>query len=227
MPQEATHELVRSHWALCQLTGDTRRIWRQIDAPSALLNCSTRRAEASLVAKPIAGHATQVLCCLMRSSSSNDTKPIHAGLLAGAEFLRSLTIPDLALPAFLLDSNRAGEPTGSALNNDVYFDNRSLSFPTDFPSGVFLKAHGIERVLLVQLSGTKPQRDINYTLGRWQNEGLRISSMSLENQNDIQDIRVQKPSWLSSIFYRATALLSLSRNSLAGFGATIDHQAGG
>src|SRR5262249_25610457 len=53
------------------------------------------------------------------------------------------------------------------------FDNRSISFTTDFPSANFLAAHGIARVMLVQKSSAEPQPDLAHSLRRWQDGGVK------------------------------------------------------
>ena len=73
-----------------------------------------------------------------------DVKPIMAALWHGASRLQMLALPPEAPPAFLLDANRRGveEPFAGC------FDNRSVSFITDFPSSNFLLAHQIHDRLL-------------------------------------------------------------------------------
>src|SRR5579859_3707035 len=93
-----------------------------------------------------------------------DVLPIISALRKGAEQLAQLNLPFDAPPAFLLDANRQG--WRKMIPGE--FDNRSVSFTTDFPSANFLAAQGIERVILVQKGKLEPQPDLAHTLRRWQ-----------------------------------------------------------
>src|SRR6185503_10656841 len=64
-----------------------------------------------------------------------DVAPISTALWLGAEQLAQLDLLPEAPPAFLLDANRRGE---GLLAAPGHFDNRSISFVTDFPSANFL-----------------------------------------------------------------------------------------
>src|SRR4051812_19923908 len=79
------------------------------------------------------------------SVAAVDVLPILSALRAGAEQLARLNLPDDAPPAFLLDANRHG--TRKMMSDE--FDNRSVSFTTDFPSATFLTAKGIQQIILV------------------------------------------------------------------------------
>src|SRR5438034_11376896 len=105
-----------------------------------------------------------------------DVHPIMAALWHGAARLQGLALQPEAPPAFLLDANRRGveEPFAGC------FDNRSVSFITDFPSSNFLLAHQIHGVLLVQISGHQPQPDLAHTLRRWQEARIAIDLKRLD-----------------------------------------------
>ena len=140
--------------------------------------------------------------------------------------LRSATAPleRLALaadrpPAFLLDAQRR-LGTGTAPQPGKY-DNRSISLPTDFPSGLFLRSHGIRQVLLVQQSTTVPQVDLAHTLLAWQEAGLSILAKRLDTDDPAEPIRVARPSHFRVMWYRLLATLGLRRNPLGGFGGRI------
>jgi len=70
-------------------------------------------------------------------------------------------------------ANRRGD--GRKIEPDE-FDNRSISFTSDFPSANFLASHGIQRVMLVQKNSFEPQSDLTHSLRRWQDGGLLLSA---------------------------------------------------
>jgi len=147
-----------------------------------------------------------------------DATSILNAQVEGAEALRDARLLDHAPPAFLLDADRRWDdetPDAGA------FDNRSVSFPTDFPSGRFLLEQGFKRALLVQLSDTAPQADLVHTLRLWQKDGIELLKQSLQPPTQMQPLHVGKPSILSWIFFRARMLLRLQRNPLGGFGGMI------
>ena len=119
-----------------------------------------------------------------------DILPIISALRAGAEQLAATAIPPNAPPAFLLDSNRQGSQRG-LLPND--FDNRSICFTTDFPSGNFLLAQGIQNVLLVQPTLRAPQSDLAHPLLRWQEAGLSLKRMGLDLAGPPMPLEVPRP----------------------------------
>jgi hypothetical protein len=67
-------------------------------------------------------------------------------------------------------------------------DNRSISLPTDFPSGQLLRARGIRRILLVQEAASLPQADLSHTLRRWQEAGLAILAKRLDEPSQARPI---------------------------------------
>ena len=127
-------------------------------------------------------------------------------------------------PAFLLDANRRGE--GSAATPGR-FDNRSVSFTTDFPSATFLAAHGIRRALLIQSAGEHPQPDLAHTLRRWQDGGIVIESKALDASGPPVSIEVRKPSGFGFLWYRALCMLGLRRHRLGGFGGFVPEPSAG
>lgn len=147
-----------------------------------------------------------------------DATSILNALVEGAEALRDAQLPNVAPPVFLLDADRRwGDETPDA----GAFDNRSVSFPTDFPSARFLREHGIKRVLLVQLCDAAPQADLVHTLRLWQKDEMELLKQSLQPPTEMQPLHVGQPSILSWIFFRARMLLRLQRNPLGGFGGMI------
>lgn len=132
-----------------------------------------------------------------------------------------------APPAFLLDSTRRTGHTPRPGD----FDNRSVSLPTDFPSATFLKSRGIERViLLVSEHPTLPAADLSHTLVRWQEAGIPIHAMVVDDAlhgSALELIRVHKPKWFRLMWQNALALLGLRRHPLGGFGGTLPHPSSG
>jgi hypothetical protein len=154
-----------------------------------------------------------------------DVEPISKALENGAQILSSLKIKSDAPPAFLLDSNRRIGRIGAAPG---CFDNRSISFPTDFPSANFLHAQKIQRVILIQTIGEQPPSDLAHTLLRWQDAGFSIELKNLNSDMPPKICKIQKPSWFGLLCYRFLAAFGFHRNQLGGFGGIIpDPSSGG
>ena len=155
-----------------------------------------------------------------------ELRPAMGQLWAGAAQLASLHLPDDAPPAFLLDAHRRPGRSPRASTGD--FDNRSVSFPTDFPSAATLSASGVGAVLLIQeTANIPPQSDVAHTLLRWQNENLamlRCGVVDLQS-TDGGDIGrpyvVTRPSWFGFFWYRLLVGLRLRPNLLGGFGGFL------
>ena len=159
-----------------------------------------------------------------RSVAAVNVLPILSGLKSGAEQLARLSLPADAPPAFLLDANRAG---GGRQMQEDEFDNRSVSFTTDFPSALFLAAHGIQRVLLVQKDRLEPQPDLAHTLRRWQDGGIKLERLWLETPAPPEPFTVPKPSWYGAMFQRVLAGLGFRRAWGGGFGAWVPSSSSG
>ena len=158
------------------------------------------------------------------SASLVDVAPILAALWHGTRLLQRTRLNPAAPPAFLLDANRRGEdgfPTPGG------FDNRSISFTTDFPSATFLAAHAIRRALLIQSIGHHPQPDLAHTLRRWQDGGIVIESKALDSSEPPVPIEVRKPSGFGFLWHRALSMLGLRRNRLGGFGGFVPEPSAG
>ncbi|MDB6029956.1 MAG: hypothetical protein JWM16_294 [Verrucomicrobiales bacterium] len=145
-------------------------------------------------------------------------EPIMSALWHGTSRLAQCAIAEHAPPVFLLDANRR---TGENIPEAGMFDNRSLSFTTDFPSENFLLAHGISKVVLVQHSGNQPQPDLAHTLRRWQEAGLVIEIKRLDTNGPPELCHVEKPSLYGQIWYRVKLAFGLIPNSLGGFGGYL------
>jgi hypothetical protein len=152
-------------------------------------------------------------------------EPIVAALRGGASTLRDLHLTAEAVPAFLLDADRA-RPQGKAAPGS--YDNRWLVFPQDFPSASFLQSRRIARVLLLQEAGrTQPAEDLAHVLRRWQEAGLEMLLAHPGEGGPPIPFQVQKPSRFRALSYRALALLGVHRNSAGGFGSVIPVAAAG
>jgi len=147
-----------------------------------------------------------------------DAIPIVRALATNAERLGQCSLPADAPPAFLLDANRQG---GLRKMLPSEFDNRSVSFTTDFPSANFLQANGINRALLVQKISRIPQSDLAHTLRRWQDGGLTLERISLDFPSAPERFEVAKPSWYGMMFQRALATFGFRRSFKGGFGAWV------
>src|SRR5258708_7382248 len=121
-------------------------------------------------------------------------------------------------PAFLLDANRRGEGLTPAPGR---FDNRSVSFTTDFPSGTFLVANGIFRVVLIQSGREDAQQDLAHTLRRWQDGGISIEMKRLDVAGPPLPFQVPVPSGFGLLWQRALGTLGLRRYGLGGFGGFV------
>lgn len=121
-------------------------------------------------------------------------------------------------PVFVLDADRR---LGHGIVSPGRFDNRSISLPTDFPSALFLRSRGIERVVLIQNAGMDPQEDLSHTLLAWQQGGVNILAKSLADEAPPAAIEVIRPSTFRSMTYRLFAAMGLKRSPLGGFGGTI------
>ena len=144
--------------------------------------------------------------------------PIMAALRNGAADLACLKLPTDAPPAFLLDSNRAGR--GRRMQPGE-FDNRSVSFTTDFPSTTFLVSQGIRRGILIQKDRSDPQPDLAHTLRRWQEAGLSLERKRLDLPGPPEPLTVSRPRWYRAMFQRALAAVGLRRAPDGGFGSWV------
>ena len=138
--------------------------------------------------------------------------------------LAKIQLPDGAPPIFMLDANRR-IAMGSTLPGA--FDNRSICFPTDFPSANFLLSCGIDRVMVVLLKRDWIEADLNHTLRQWQDGGMRIELKRLDQPDPPRPITVEKPSWYRSLFYRAFELMDFQKATLGGFGGVLPEPSSG
>jgi hypothetical protein len=151
-----------------------------------------------------------------------DVWPIVRALASAAPLLLQAPLPAAAPPAFLLDATRRG----AAAREGADFDNRSVSFPTDFPSGNLLRSRGFTRAVLVQAEDASPQPDLAHTLRRWQEAGIAIEVKALTLDGPPVPTQVQTPSWARLALYRLLALAGLRRAPLGGFGGQLEGSGG-
>ncbi len=152
------------------------------------------------------------------TSALIDVRFIVRAMRCATPLLRDLAISEDRPPVFLLDADRR---VGVGAPLPGRFDNRSISLPTDFPSAVFLRSRGIERVVLVQRTELEPQEDLAHTLLAWQEGGLTILAKSLLRDTGPEVIQVTRPSRFRAMWYRLLATVGLKRSPLGGFGGTI------
>jgi hypothetical protein len=149
---------------------------------------------------------------------------IAAALVAGAARLNQLRFDAAAPPAFLLDANRR---IGSGKLLAGLFDNRSVSFPTDFPSGNYLLSKEIRQVLLVQRTSSPPQQDLSHTLRLWQKAGLKVMAVSVLAPATIYPCNLKAPSRVGLWWHYLTAALGFRSHPLGGFGGLIPEPSAG
>jgi hypothetical protein len=146
---------------------------------------------------------------------------IERALGAGVAMLRRLTIAADAKPAFLLDSERgsilgAGEPGR--------YDNRWVVLPQDLPSAALLLQHGIKDIVLVRQRAYIPEQDLTHVLLRWQQGGLRLSAITVEDAARHENLALAIPSNFRKLWYSVIALTGLRRNNVGGFGDVVPEQ---
>jgi hypothetical protein len=159
-----------------------------------------------------------------RAVAAVNVQPIIGALRNGAETLSQLKLPPDAPPAFLLDANRSG--SGRKMEPDE-FDNRSVSFTTDFPSANFFIAHGIERIILAQRERLEPPADLAHSLRRWQDAGLILERKRVDSTDPLERFQVARPSWYGAMFQRVLLSLGLRRARSGGFGAWVPESSAG
>jgi hypothetical protein len=153
-----------------------------------------------------------------REVAAVNVLPIITALRQGADRLIGLNLPFDAPPAFLLDANRSGG--GRKMEPDE-FDNRSVSFTTDFPSAQFLVSQRIERVMLVQSNTVEPQPDLANSLRRWQDGGLKLERLRLSPPSQPEPFEVARPSWYRAMFQWVFSRIGYQRSSTGGFGGWV------
>jgi hypothetical protein len=159
-----------------------------------------------------------------KETAAVNVLPILDALRYGAAQLAQSKLPSEAPPAFLLDANRRGDVR--SVKQDE-FDNRSISFTSDFPSANFLFAQGIQRVLLIQKDRLEPQPDLAHSLRRWQEGGLKLERLRLDPPWLPEAFEVARPPWYGAMFQRVLSSIGLRRASGGGFGAWLPETSAG
>jgi hypothetical protein len=156
----------------------------------------------------------------LKSVSTVNVAPILAALHEGASALARVNLAIEAPPAFLLDSDR------TIARADIVpgiFDNRSVCFPTDFPSSTFLVTHGIRDVIVVS-NNSKISEDLKEILFSWQRDGIRL--LARYRDNDPVPLQVKQASFVRILWRRLTIALGLRRGELGGFGRVVSSSSG-
>ena len=207
--------------------------WPRLDAPNdqstALIIDLPREiaVDYGIAAARDAFWPVPLFNCAFGPGAVLDVRELMERLVLGAPELLRANVPLTAPPAFLVDSKRM-RPDQPLFPGS--FDNRYIILPQDFPSGGFLKAHGITRVVWIKQSVVlgldKTNDDLEHVLRRWQDAAIEIYQMDLTTLRT-ELVQIGKPSWFRSVFYRAMALAGLRRNSAGGFGGIIPQPSSG
>jgi hypothetical protein len=172
-----------------------------------------------------------------------DLGQITAAIWNGTAALAASGLSPDAPPAFVLDANRHGHHRPGPGR----FDNRSVSFTTDFPSANLLIARGLRRAILVRPTpwawpgqgwpampampadslDDAPRPDLAHTLRRWQDGGIQLESRLSGSTAPATPLHVRKPSFFGWAFQRAAAALGLRRGRLGGFGDWVPEASAG
>jgi hypothetical protein len=158
-----------------------------------------------------------------KSTTVVNMRGIVRAICGATSMLRSVPVTKQFRPAFLLDSLRL--PRDEPLPG--MFDNRWITIPQDYPSAEFLKGEGIRRVMLVQRGRLEPMEDLAHVLLRWQEKGIEIFAIDLENSEAPRKIEVRRPRGFRASWYRVLARLGLRRSSAGGFGSHVPEPSGG
>jgi hypothetical protein len=143
-----------------------------------------------------------------------DVGSIVSALAGATDELRDLKVPGFAPPAFLLDWRRGGIGKKVSLG---MFDNRSVIFPSDFPSAAFLKERGI-RTMVVVSETLAPDFDLTAVLRGWVEGGLDIKIQVPGPLWSPEPISLPAPSLLRSAWFWLHSHLGLQRNLSGGYG---------
>jgi hypothetical protein len=147
-----------------------------------------------------------------------EVRPIIHALIAATPTLRDAKLPFNVPPVFVLDANRNFRIAAPAPG---VFDNRSISLPTDFPSANLLISRGIRRIVLVHLSASEPRADLSHTLRRWQETGLPIHGVAIDEPSMPTPITIRRPRSFRTLWYNLLAKAGLISNPLGGFGGHL------
>ncbi len=154
-----------------------------------------------------------------------DVRSILHALSTAAVPLSAINLDDAAPPAFLLDADRRFGRRGGRPRD---FDNRSISFPTDFPSSNLLVARGINHVILVQSTAAPPQEDLAHALRRWQEAKMQLFQVALDAPTPRpQPLEVRRPRQFQVMWHNLVAAMGFRRSPLGGFGGLLPDPSAG
>ena len=139
---------------------------------------------------------------------------ILSAIVGTTDELRGLEVPGSAPPVFLLDWRRGGQGKQVSLG---MFDNRSVIFPSDFPSAAFLKDRGI-RTMVVVSEVQVPEFDLARVLHEWEAAGLEIRIQGPGPTWAPKAISLPAPSWFKRVWFWIHSHLGLQRNLSGGYG---------
>jgi len=139
-----------------------------------------------------------------------DVEGIQEALIDGVSALNEAALALDAPPAFLLDALRRVRPTRSPVRR--VFDNRSLSFSTDFPSASALQKAGIQRVVLIHRFQLPVPRDLFETFAAWHAAGIAIEVHDAAAEHAPTAWTPPSLIWLYRFWHRALAALAFERD---------------
>lgn len=146
-----------------------------------------------------------------------DVRPVMLALRQATPAIERAPLTDQSPPVFMLDARRY---SATSKPGPGWFDNRWVVFPQDFPSGRFLRAHAIERALLVRKGPWRTGDDLLEILARWAKDGVELLSAEADKP-DAAPLRAHAPWGLRPIAALALVMLGLRANSAGGFGARV------
>jgi hypothetical protein len=153
-----------------------------------------------------------------------DVDAILAALASGAERLRGLPLPADAPPAFLVDADRQMPRISFAPG---VFDNRSVVFPTDFPSAGFLLSKGITGAVLLRQWDRRVAWDLARVLRDWRRAGVALRAWHLELPAAPTPLELPRTWFLADWWNRLWASVSLQPNPMGGYGGLLTESSGG
>ena len=158
------------------------------------------------------------------ASAAVDVDAVLAALVGEATRLRSLALPPDAPPAFLVNADRQ---TPRIPFRPGVFDNRSVVFPTDFPSAGFLATQGIVGAVLVRERERPLSWDLTRVLRDWRRTGVGLSAWRLDEPGTPAPLTLPRLGFLGEWAKRLWALFSLRPNPLGGYGGLVSESSGG
>jgi hypothetical protein len=149
-----------------------------------------------------------------------DMDIVLAALVLGAERLKTMSLPENAPPAFLVNSDRQ---TAFRPIHTGHFDNRSVVFVTDFPSANFLAKHHISHALLIFVQEPSAQRDLAFVIRTWQKAGVALSQKRLDHPGPPHSMSIGGSWFLFDLLHRMRAFFRLRQSQQGGFGNFVGY----